>query len=153
PDVRSRLEELFKSGQKSVRAGAARGLSQLDLASSDQKALLERFLTTLGSPAEPAPVRCASIWAIASLLGKDDMPGVNHVVEECLADRDPHVRIVALHVLADAITEVRLEWSQPLVERIVTMLMAVTHPCPHLYNDLVMIVAMKEIHGGRRLER
>jgi predicted nucleotidyltransferase len=33
------------------------------------------------------------------------------------------------------------------------MLMAVTDPCPHLFSDLVTIVAMKEVRGGPRLER
>lgn len=152
-EVRVRLEELFTSGTERVRAGAARGLSRLDFRSPAQKALLERFLTTIASPAEPTQVRCASIWAIASLLGQDNMAAVNRVVEECLDDQKPTVSKVALHVLADAIAEGRREWSQPLVEKIETMLMAVTDPCPHLLGDLVMIVAMKEIHGGRRMER
>jgi predicted nucleotidyltransferase len=152
-EVRVRLEELFLSGPELVRFGAARGLSRLDFTSLDHKALLEQFLTTIASPAEPTLVRCASIWAIASLLGRDDMATVNHVVEEHLNDRDPDVSKAALHVLADAIAEGRREWSQPLVETIETMLMAVNDPCPHLFGDLVMIVAMKEIRGGLSLQR
>jgi predicted nucleotidyltransferase len=81
------------------------------------------------------------------------MAAVNRVVEECLDDHDPRVSGVALHVLADAIAEGRREWSQPFVEKIEAMLMTVTDPCPHVYGDLVKIVALKEIHGGRRLER
>jgi predicted nucleotidyltransferase/transcriptional regulator with XRE-family HTH domain len=152
-EVRVRLEELFTSGPELVRLGAARGLSRLDFTSANQKALLERFLTTIASPAEPARVRCASIWAIASLLGRDEMAAVNRLVEECLDDHDTNVSRVAAHVLADAISEERREWSQPLIEKIETMLMAITDPCPHLYGDLVKIVAMREIHGGRRMER
>jgi predicted nucleotidyltransferase/transcriptional regulator with XRE-family HTH domain len=152
-EVRVRLEDLFTSGPELVRTGAALGLSRLDLTSSDQKALLERFLTAIASPAEPIRVRWACIWTVASLLGRDNMATVNRVVEERLDDHDPMVSKAALHVLADAIAEGRGEWSQPLVEKIETMLMAVTDPCPHLYGDLVRIVARKEIHGGRRLER
>ena len=152
-EVRVRLEEQFASGPELVRAAAARGLSQLDFASPDQKALLERFLTTIACPAEPPRVRCACIWAVASLPGQGDMAIVNRVVEECLDDHDQMVSKTGLHVLADAFAEGRREWSQPLVEKIETMLMAVSNPCPHLYGDLLMIVAMKEIHGGLRLER
>jgi predicted nucleotidyltransferase len=150
--VRGRLEELFKSGPELVRAGAARGLSRLDFTLPDQKALLEQFVTIISSPAEPEPVRCASIGAIASVLGHERIPAVDARVEQCLDDPNPRVRIVALHALADAIAEVRKEWSRPLVEKIETMLMAVPEPCPHLFGDLVMIVAMNEFHGGRRLE-
>jgi len=152
-EVRVRLEDLFTSGPALVRASAATGLSRLDFTSPDQKALLQRFLTTVASPTEPTRVRCACIWAIASLLGRDDMAAVHQVVEERLDDHDSNVSKAALHVLADAIAEGRKEWSQPLVERIETMLMAVPDPCLHLVGDLVMIVAMKEVHSGRRLER
>jgi predicted nucleotidyltransferase/transcriptional regulator with XRE-family HTH domain len=152
-EVRSRLAELFASGPELVRAGAAWGLWLLDLTSPDQEALRERFLTTIASPAEPTQIRCASLWAIAPLLGRDDMAAVDRVVEERLDDHDAIVSRVALHALADAIPEGRREWSQPLVERIETRLMAVTDPCPHLYGCLVKIVGMKEIRGGRRLER
>jgi len=75
------------------------------------------------------------------------------LIEECLDDSDPVVSKAALHVLADAIVEGRREWSQPLVERIEAMLMAVIDPCIHLFGYLTMILAMKELHGGRRLER
>jgi predicted nucleotidyltransferase len=152
-NVEDRLEELFASGQERVRAGAAIGLARLDLVVPERHELLQRFLTTITSPEEPARVRCACIWAIASLLGREGMTPVNHAIEECLDDRDPHVSRAALHVLADAIAEGRREWSSPLVEKIETMLMAVAHPCPHLYHDLVMFGAAKEIHGGHRLER
>ncbi len=81
------------------------------------------------------------------------MAVVNCVVEECLSDPDKNVRHAALHVLADAIADGRREWPQPLVEKIEKLLMTITEPCHHLFGDLVMIVAMKEIHGGRRLER
>jgi len=150
-EVRGRLEELFTSGSELVRQGAARGLSRLDFASRDQKALLDRLLTTIASPAEPSRVRCACIHAVASLLGRDDT--ADQLVEKCLDDPDPKVSTVALHVLAEAIAEGRREWTQPLVDKIETMLMAVTDPCPHLFSDLTMVVAIKEIHGGRRLER
>jgi predicted nucleotidyltransferase len=152
PEVRVRLEELFASGPELVRAGAARGLARLDFTSPDQKAILERFLTTIASPDEPPRVRCASLWAIASLLGRDDMTTVHQVVEESLGDPDPIMHKAALHVLADAVAEGRTEWSRTMVEKIETMLMAVPDPCPHLYGDLVRIVAMKEIHGGQRME-
>ncbi|HTU22986.1 MAG TPA: HEAT repeat domain-containing protein [Gemmataceae bacterium] len=152
-EVRGRLEGLFTSGSELVRAGAATGLSRLDFISPDQKELLEQFLTTINAPAEPTRVRCDCIWALASLLGRDDMATVNRVVENCLDDREPNVSRAALHVLADAIAEGRREWSRPLVEKIEAMLMAVTDPCPHLYRDLVKILEMKEVHGGRRLER
>jgi predicted nucleotidyltransferase len=152
-EVRLRLEALFASGPERVRAGAARGLWRLDFTSPDQEALRERFLTTISSSTEPTPVRCACIWAIASLLGRDDLAAVDRVIEECLDDQDPMVSRVAHHALADAIAERRREWSQTLIENTETRLMAVTDPCPHLYGDLVEIVAMKEIHGGRRLER
>jgi predicted nucleotidyltransferase len=81
------------------------------------------------------------------------MVAVNRVIEECLDDQDQIVSRVAHHALADAIAEGRREWSQSLIEKIETRLMAITDPCPHLYSDLVKIVAMKELHGGRRLER
>jgi predicted nucleotidyltransferase len=152
-DVRTQLEKLFTSGPQRVRAGAVRGLSGLDFTAPDQQALLERFLTTVASSGEPSTVRCACIWAFVSLLGRDTMASVNRAVEECLGDQDPNVRKTALHVLADSIAEGCREWSPAFVERIETMLMAVPDPCPHLFDDLVMIVAMKEIHGGRRLER
>jgi len=150
-EVRDRLEELFTSGPELVRQGAARGLSRLDFASRDQRALLDRLLTTLASPAEPSRVRCACIHAVASLLGRDGT--ADQLVEKCLDDPDPKVSTVALDVLAEAIAEGHKEWSQPLVDKIEKMLMAITNPCLHLYGDLVKIVAMKEIHGGRRLER
>jgi predicted nucleotidyltransferase len=152
-EVRNRLEALFTSGPELVRAGAAKGLSRLDFTSRDQKALLKRLLATIASPAEPTCVRFASIWAIATLLGRNDMRVANQVAEECLDDHNRMVSTAALHVLADALAEERREWSQPLVEKIEAMLMAVTTPCPHLYGDLVKIVAMKEIRCGQRLER
>jgi predicted nucleotidyltransferase len=151
--VRERLEALFNSGPELVRAGAARGLSRLDFTSPDQRALLELFRKTIGSSAEPTRVRCASIWALAPLLGREDREAVNRLIEECLDDQDGIVRKAALHALANAIAEGRREWSAPLVEKIETMLMAVPDPCHHLFSDLVTIVAMKEIHGGRRLKQ
>ena len=81
------------------------------------------------------------------------MADVDRVVEGCLDAPDPNVRMAALHILADAIAEGRRDWSQPLVEKIETMLMDVPVPCPHLLNDLEAIVATKEVRGGRRLER
>jgi predicted nucleotidyltransferase/HEAT repeat protein/transcriptional regulator with XRE-family HTH domain len=153
PEVRRRLEELLSSASGRVRAGAARGLSLLDFAAPEQQTLLEKFLATISAPAEPGDVRRACIWAVAPLLGRDDQAAVNCVMDKCLEDHDPLVSRSALHVLADAIAEGRREWSQPLVEKIETKLMALTVPCPHFYGDLVNIVAMKEIHGGRRLER
>ncbi len=150
-EVRRRLMELFTSGPERVREGAARGLSRLDLTSRDQKSILEQFLTTIDSPAEPSKVRRACIHAVSSLLGRDKT--ANRVIEQCLDDLDPMVSTAALHVMAEAIAEGHREWSQPLVDKIEKMLMAVTDPCPQLFTDLTMIVAMKEIHGGRRLQR
>ena len=46
-----------------------------------------------------------------------------------------------------------MAWSQPLVERIEAMLMAVPNPCPHLFSDLAVLVGLKEIQGSRRLDR
>jgi predicted nucleotidyltransferase/DNA-binding Xre family transcriptional regulator len=151
--VRARLEELFISGPEPVRVGAAWGLSRLDWSSPDQKTLLERFLSTITSPAEPSWVRHACICAVASLLGKEDMTTVHQVVKGALDDKDPIVRRGALHVLADTIAEGIKEWPPPLVEKIETMLMAVADPCPNLLSDLIMLVAKKEIRGGRQLER
>src|SRR5207248_3217145 len=108
----ARLEELFTSGSELVRAGAAKGLSRLDLTSPDYKALLERFLTAITSPAEPKWVRHACIWAVAPLVGRNEMAAVNRAVEQCLDDRVSTVRKAALHVLADAIAEERGEWAQ-----------------------------------------
>jgi predicted nucleotidyltransferase len=152
-EVREGLVELFRSGPPTVRAGAARGLSRLDLSTTAEQALLQRFLDTITSPDEPAPVRAASIWAVASLLGDEGTAGVSRVIEECLDDADHVVSRTALHVLADAIALGEREWSQPLVETMERMLMAVTDPCPCLYGDLVTIVGLKEVHGGRRLEQ
>jgi predicted nucleotidyltransferase len=152
-DVRGRLEGLFTSGPEAVRVGAVRGLSRLDFTSSDQESLRDRLLAAVASPIEPKAVRCASIWALAPLVGRDDMPAVNRVLEDRLDDSDSSVRKAALHVLADAIAEGRREWSQPLVDRIEKMLMATTDPCPHFLWDLTAIVALKEARGGHRLER
>jgi predicted nucleotidyltransferase/transcriptional regulator with XRE-family HTH domain len=149
-EVRNRLEEQLASKSELVRAGAVRGLSRLDFALPDQATLLTDFMSTIASPTEPSRVRCACIWAIVSALGRDDVAGL---VEQRLEDADPKVRTAALHVIADAIAAGLRPWSQPLVDRIETMLMAVRHPCPRLYGDLVAIVAMKEIHGSQRLER
>jgi predicted nucleotidyltransferase/transcriptional regulator with XRE-family HTH domain len=153
PDLQARLKDLFLSGSEPDRLGAALGLSRLDFTSPGQKELLERFRSTIACPAEPRALRCASIWAIASLIGRNEMDAVDRAVEKCLDDRDPNVRRVAAHALADAITEGRKEWSELLVEKIETLLMAVTDPCPYIYRDLVKIVEMKEAHGGHRLER
>ncbi len=150
-EVRGRVEELFRSGPELVRKGAARGLSQLDFALPHQQALLEQLLTAVASPAEPSGVRCACIHAVAPLLGRHGT--ADQVVEKCLDDPNPIVSTAALHALVDAIAEGHREWSQPLVDKIEKMLMAVTNPCPHLFSDLTRIVAMKEIHGGRRLQR
>lgn len=152
-NVRVRLEALFASGPGRVRAGAAIGLSQLDFTAPEQSGLLERLLTTIASPTELVQVRCASIWAVASSLGRGEKTAIDRTVEACLDDPDVIVSRAANHALADAISEGRREWSPPLVQRIETMLMAVPDPCPHLYGDLVALVAMKEIHGGQRLER
>jgi predicted nucleotidyltransferase/transcriptional regulator with XRE-family HTH domain len=152
-EVRDCLKALFTSAPEQVRAGAAGGLSQLDFRSANEKPVLEKFLATIGSPAEPARVRSACLWAVSSLVGKDGMAAVGRVVEGRLEDPEASVQKTALHVLADAIAEGRREWSQPFVEKIEAMLMAVPNPCPHVFNDLEVIVAMKEVHGGRRLER
>jgi predicted nucleotidyltransferase len=149
-DVRVRLEELFATGREPVRAGAARGLSRLDLVSPERKALLHRILVTIKSSAEPALVRCACIWSVASFLNQVE---IAVVVESCLDDSDSKVKLVALHVLSDAITDGDMEWSASLVAKLEAMLMAVPAPCPHLYHDLIAIVAVKEIHGQRRLDR
>lgn len=151
-DVREHLEHLFSSGQEAVRVGAARGLSRLDFALPKHKQLFERFLHTITSFVEPTPVRCAAIRATASCLGRDDMKALETAVEGCLEDQDARVKIVSLHAIADAIADGRMEWSQPMAERIESMLMDVRDPCPHLFGDLIQIVAMKEIHGGKRLE-
>jgi len=153
PEVRDHLKDLFASAPKVVRAGAAYGLSQLDFDSLDEKPLLEQFLAVIGSSTEPSRVRSACLWVVSSLLGKDGMVAVDRVVERCLNDHEPNVYKTALHVLADAIAEGRREWLEPLVEKIETMLMAVPDPCPHLFNDLAVIAAKKEIRCGRRLER
>jgi predicted nucleotidyltransferase len=152
-EVRDYLKALFAYAPEQVRAGAAAGLSQLDFNSPDEKPLLEQFLTTTSSPAEPSRVRSACLWALSPLLGKDGMAAVGRAVEACLDDPEPSVHRTALHVLADAIADGRSEWSQPLVERIEAMLMAVPDPCPHLFSDLAVLVATKEVRGGRRLER
>ena len=149
PEVRSRLAELFISGPERVRAGAAWGLSRVDFTSPAQKGLLEQFLGTIASSAEPARVRRMSLFAIGSLVGQDEMAAVDRLVEQCLDDPDPKIMVGALHGLADAMAEGRKEWSPSLVEKIETMLMALTAPCPGLYRDLVEIVALKELHGGR----
>src|SRR5207302_5491921 len=94
-------------------------------------------------------VRRACIWAVASFLGQDE---IADVIAKCLGESDPGVKTTALHVVAEAITEGHIEWSQPLVEKIETMLMEVSAPCPHLFGALVALVAMKEIHGQRRLD-
>jgi predicted nucleotidyltransferase/transcriptional regulator with XRE-family HTH domain len=152
-EVLGYLKALFTSAPELVRAGAAGGLSQLDFSSPDEKPVLEQFLTTINSPSEPCRVRSACLWAVSSLVGKDGMAAVDRVVEECLEDTDPNVQKTALHILADAIADGRRAWSQPLVEKIESMLMAVPDPCPHLFSDLAMIVATREVRGGRRLER
>jgi predicted nucleotidyltransferase len=153
PEVRACLATMFTSGPDLVRAGAVRGLARLDLGLSDQKALLESFLAAITSAAEPIQVRGACIWAVAPLLGRDHMTVVDRVIESCLDDDNAMVSDTALHALADAIAEGRKEWSQLLVDKIEPMLMAVTDPCPHVFGDLVMIIAMKETRGGQRLER
>ncbi len=153
PEVRDRLVKLFQSGPELVRAGAATGLSGLDFASPAQEPLLDQFLETIASPSEPSRVRTACLWAVASLLGQDGMAAVDRVVEKCLDDQDTAVVWVALHVLADAIADGRGAWPEPLAQRVETMLMAVTDPCPHLYVDLVRLVAMREVNGGRQLKR
>ncbi len=150
-EVRGRLEELFRSGPELVREGAARGLSRLDFGSPDKMVLLEQLLTTIACPTEPSRLRCACIHAVASLLGRNET--ADQVVEKCLDDLDRVVSTAALHALADSIAERQREWSQPLVDKIEKLLMAVTNPCPHIFSDMTRIVAMKEIHGGRRLQR
>jgi predicted nucleotidyltransferase/transcriptional regulator with XRE-family HTH domain len=152
-EVHDRLKVLFTSAPERVRAGAAGGLSHLDFTSPDEKPVLEQFLVTIGSPGESCRVRSACLWAVSSLIGEDGMAAVDRVVEGCLDDPEPNVQKAALHVLADAIADGRRGWSQPLVEKIETMLMAVPDPCPHLFSDLAVIVALKEVQGGRRLER
>jgi predicted nucleotidyltransferase len=152
-EVRTRLESLFSSGPEVVRAGAARGLSRLDFAVPERQALREQFLTMIASADEPPRVRRASIRAVAPLLGRDDMGPVNRAVEACLDDPDPIVSNAALHAVADAIVEGRRKWSQPLVEKAESRLMAVIDPCPHSLGDLAGIVAMKELRGAHRLER
>ncbi len=147
-EARIRLEELLNDGPTTVRAGAARGLSRLDFGLDIYRLLLKKFLAIIGAPSEPSPVRCASIWAIASMLGRDDVPAVNGAIEVCLDDQDPHVRHAALHVLADAVSEGRREWSQTLVQKIKTMLLGVSDPCPHLFWDLMALVA----NAGNRPE-
>ena len=97
-----------------------------------------------------SPIRRACIWSVASFLRQDE---IADVVKRCLTDGDPCVRITALHVMADAITEGQIEWAQTLVDELETMLMAITVPCPHLFGDLIAIVALKEIHGQRHFER
>jgi predicted nucleotidyltransferase len=152
-EVRDYLKELFRSAPESVRAGAAYGLSQLDFSSPDEKSLLGQFLETISSSGEPPRVRSASLCAVSALIGKDGMADVDRVVEGCLDDPELRVQRTALHVLADAIADGRRAWSQPLVERVEAMLMAIPDPCPHLFSDLAVIVALKEMQGGRRLER
>jgi len=150
PEVRVRLEKLFGSGPEAVRSGAARGLSRIDLVSPERKLLLNRILDTIKSSVEPASVRCACIWAVSSFLNQDEIAGV---VENCLDDSDSKVKLAALHVLGDAITDGEMDWSNSLVSKLEAILMAVSTPCPHLFHDLVAIVAVKEIHGQRHLDR
>ncbi len=150
-EVRVRLVELFTTGPAHVREGAARGLSRLDLTSRDHTSLLEEFLTTIDSPAEPSKVRRACIHAVSSLLGRDNT--ATQLIEKCLDDLDPMVSTAAIHVMAEAIVDGNREWSQPLVDKIEKMLMAVTDPCHHLFTDLRMIVALKELHGRQSLQR
>lgn len=149
-DVRSRLENLFGSGSEEVRAGAARGLSLVNLLAPEHKVLLNRMLATIKSSADAESVRCACIWAVASFLGQDE---VARIVENCLDDCDVMVKLAALHVLSDAVMDGEMEWSDSLAEKMEAMLMAISDPCPHLFHDLVALVAMKEIHGQRRLDR
>jgi len=153
PEVRLRLEELFASGPERVRAGAARGLSLINFDLPDHRLLLERFMATAASYAEPSQVRCAAIWTTASVIGQDDDSEVDQLVEKCLDDQDQAVRETALHVLADALADGRKQWSPKLVDRIEKMLMAIPDPCPRLFSDLMLIVGLKEMHGGRRLKQ
>lgn len=95
--------------------------------------------------------------ALKAMCNSELLPGPDETAdqptENCLRDQDPIVSTAALHVLVDAIAEGQKEWSQPLVERIEELLMAVTNPCPHTFSALTRIVAIKEIHGGPHLDR
>ena len=95
-------------------------------------------------------MRQACIWTVAASL---KIGVVTALVEECLDDQDVGVHITALHVIADAITDVEIEWTNSLAAKIEGMLMAVAAPCPHLFHDLVALVALKEIRGQHRLDR
>jgi predicted nucleotidyltransferase len=152
-EVRIRLEKLLESGSDQVRAGAVEGLSRIDLSSPDQLPLLQKFITFIASSEEPTGVRCACISAIAPLLGRGQTNDIDSTIEKCLDDQNSRVRAVALHTLADAISEGRKEWSPVLIEKIERSLMAVAEPCVHLFNDLVTIVALRETQGEKRVER
>ena len=149
-EIRTRLEDLFEAASEVVRAGAAKGLSRVNLILPEHKVLLDRFLDTIKIPTEPTSVRCACVWAVASFLAHDEIAAV---VRNCLDDSDSKIRWVALHVLGHAITDSEMKWSDSLAARIEAMLMAISAPCPHLFHDLVALVAMKELHGQRRLDR
>lgn len=150
PEVFARLDQLFGKAPAVVRAGAARGLSRVVLSSPDRNALLRRILATIESAGEPPMVRTACIWAAASSLGKEDIASA---VIRCLEDANQKVKNAALHVLADAITEGQMEWSRPLADKLETMLLGINAPCPHLFADLVALVALKEERGRQRLDQ
>src|SRR5262249_19839792 len=140
--VRQVLERAFHKGPAAVRAGAARGLSQIDLRQPSCQDLVKSLQRVIAAGNESRQIRHAAIWAGSSIIGNDTF-GIRDTIEACLEDGDSEVRHAALHVLADAIAEGRLTWSTELVTRIESKIMQVTDPCPHLYSDLTTILAMR----------
>jgi predicted nucleotidyltransferase len=141
------LRSLGSADSPGLRAGAARGLSEIAEADPEaQGSLLDR--STDEFEAEDVRVSC-----LRSLEGI----GSDTRYERCLLgllDQPPDARLrrVAAEVLAERLAEGRMPWDRELVSRVETVLMDLSPPCPCALSALEQLVGAREMYGTLRLE-
>lgn len=147
------LSVLENESDETVRVGAANGLhdaAEKDSAVADR---LHYFANTNVSP----KLQNACVRSLETLVGRSQ--NITESYREWLHGADFRARLSA-QVLADAMTENRINWDFVIAERIEQVLTSVGAagqafglPCPHALEALKNLVDARELRHGVRIER
>lgn len=140
---------LTERGAKTVRCGAAAGLSAAALTAEDITRDLLRCAT---AAKEPLTLRQSCGWALAPQVGKNNQ--VTDLFKAWLDSPKPAIlQQLAAQVLSNAMADESISWNGRVVEKVEHVLMNVPEPCPHALESLRELANAREVRGGLRLER
>ncbi|HET6880289.1 MAG TPA: nucleotidyltransferase domain-containing protein, partial [Pirellulales bacterium] len=135
-------------GAKTVRCGAAAGLSAVALTAED---ITGELLRCAAGAKEPVTLRQSCGWALRPQLGKNEQ--VTDLFKLWLNLPKPAIlQQLAAQGLASAMADESVAWDVRLVEKIEHILMNVAEPCPHALESLRELANARAVRGGLRLE-